>query len=105
MFGSVERYLRRKTYCASLVTGPEFFHTREALKSKQKNLKQLGKGNKPKAADPITDNDIEKLFEAGELGTNSPASLLNSMWLNNTLHFGVRAGGEEHRHIQWGDVE
>ena len=77
------------------------------MKSKQKNLKQLGKGNKPKTADPgIPDDDIEKLFEAGELGTSSPASLLNSMWLNNyTLHFVDRTGGEENRHVQWGDVE
>lgn len=104
MLGSFERFLRRKTYSSSLISSSEFYGTRETLKSKQKNLKQQGKCNKPKAADALNDTDIEKLFEASELGTKTPTSLLNSLWLNNTLHFGVRGGGEEHRNIQWGDI-
>ena len=24
--------------------------------------------------------------------------------MNNTLHFGVRGGGEEHRNSHWGDI-
>lgn len=104
MLGSFERYLRRQEYSVSLITGADFYGTREALKSKQRNLKQLGKGNKPKTADALDDNDIEKLFEASELGVKTPTSLLNTMWLNNTLHFGIRGGGEEHRNILWGDI-
>ena len=35
----------------------------------------------------MTDDDIEKIFEFRELGTSCPASLLKSIWLNNTLQF------------------
>jgi len=31
-------------------------------------------------------------------------SLLNSMWLNMTMHFGLR-GRQEHTQMLWGDVE
>jgi hypothetical protein len=27
------------------------------------------------------------------------------MWYLNTLHFGNRGGGEEHRRLKWGDIE
>ena len=27
------------------------------------------------------------------------------MWYLNTLHFGIRGGGEEHRRLKWGDIE
>ena len=68
MIGSIERYLRCKSYSASFVTRAESFGTREILKSKQnKTLNNLGKEAKPKTADAITDDDIEKLFEASEL--------------------------------------
>ena len=34
----------------------------------------------------------------------SPEALLNTLWLNNTLHFELR-GCEEHRDMCWGDVK
>ena len=34
----------------------------------------------------------------------SPEALLNTLWLNNTLHFGLR-GCKEHRDMCWGDVK
>ena len=43
----------------------------------------MGKGNKPNAADPITDEEIELLYEKRILGKNTPKSLLNTIWLNN----------------------
>ena len=30
--------------------------------------------------------------------------MLNSLWLNNTIHFGMR-GRQEHQTLLWGDVE
>jgi hypothetical protein len=58
----------------------EFSRTREVLKCKQKNLKTQCKGNIPKRADPIDDNnDIALLYEKGCLDTSTPISLLNTM--------------------------
>jgi len=34
----------------------------------------------------------------------NPESLVNTVWLNNSLHFGMR-GRQEHSDMMWGDVE
>ena len=39
----------------------------------------------------------------GLLGTRNPEVLLNTLWLNSTMHFGLR-GSKEHRDMCWGDV-
>lgn len=31
-------------------------------------------------------------------------AILNTMWLNNTVHFGLR-GRQEHEKMLWGDIE
>ena len=43
---SIERCLKKCRYSESVITGQNFARTRDALKSKQKHLKRLGKGNK-----------------------------------------------------------
>ena len=105
ILGSLERHLKRHKYGTSLVTCHEFSNAREALKSKQKDLKKQGLGNKPKTADAINENEINELYNQQQLGNATPASLLNTIWLNNTLHFGIRAGGEEHRSLCFGDLK
>jgi hypothetical protein len=49
----------------------------EALKAKQKQLKQQGKGNKPKRACPLTDEETNILYNRNVLGSHTPQSLLN----------------------------
>ena len=105
ILGSIERYLRRHNYGYSVISGHEFSNAREALKCKQKDLKRQGKGNKPQAADAVTEEHIDKLYESDQLGTKTPSSLINTLWFNNTLHFGMRAGGAEHRQLCWGDLQ
>ena len=41
---SVERHLKKQGYSDSIITGQPYAKTRDALKSKQKQLKRLGKG-------------------------------------------------------------
>ena len=36
--------------------------------------------------------------------TGNPRALVNTVWLNNTLHFGLR-GVHEHVQMMWGDIE
>ena len=78
---------------------PKFTRLRDALKAKQKELKKQGRGNKPNATNALSKEEIDILFEKKVLGTSSPQSLLNTVWLNNILHFGLRE-----RNLRWGDV-
>ena len=65
----------------------------------------MGKGNRPRAADAITDAEMDKLYEVGQLGDHNPTALINTLWINNTIHFGIRGGGEEHRALCLGDFK
>ncbi|KAH3691621.1 hypothetical protein DPMN_190975 [Dreissena polymorpha] len=47
-------------------------------------------GNRAREAHPLSDTDIELLWEKGILGAESPKALLNTIWLNNCLHVGLR---------------
>ena len=38
------------------------------------------------------------------IGIHSPKALLNKMWLQNTMLFGIRGGTENHK-LRWSDIE
>ena len=76
----------------------------KVLKSKQKMLNKQGKGIKPNASVALTNEEIQIIYEKKLLGIESPEALLNTLWLNNCLHFGLR-GCKEHRDMCWGDVK
>ena len=103
ILSSIDRYLTRCEYGRRLFTKPEFTRLTDALKAKQKELKKQGQGNKPNATTALSGEEIDILFEKKVLGTSSPQSLLNTVWLNNILHFGLR-GCTEQRNVRWGDV-
>ena len=95
---SIDLYLRKKNYAF------DFTISKTLLKKKQKQLKSLGQGNRPNAADPLTDEDINNFYDRKVLGTDSPRALWNTVWLNNCIHFGMRLGKEQ-RDLRWGDLE
>lgn len=99
----IERFLREKQYPYSLVTSREFDTSRTILASKRKELKQKGKGNRPNAAEPLTTEEEAILREKQCIGLEDPTQLLNKMWLNNTMLFGLRGGIENHK-LRWGDI-
>ena len=66
-------------------------------------MKKEGGGNRPNAAPSLTDDEIMSLYQKYQLGQHSPQALINTLWLNNTIHFGLR-GVDEHRKLTWGDV-
>ena len=76
----------------------------ETLKAKQKQLKRYGLGNRPKATTTLTDDEIEILFNKTLLGLSSPQALLNTVWLNNMIHFGLRDVRIEQKELRWGDI-
>ena len=101
---SFDRFLRKKNYPTTIIEGDEFRKTRECLAAKQRELKKEGKGNKPNAARALTDEEVDILYGLNLLGSANGEALLNTVWLNNTQHFGLR-GCQEHRDMKWGDVE
>ena len=55
----------------------------------------MGKGNRPNAAEPLSDEDIDLFYNRGVLGIQSPRALFNTVWLNNCIYFGMRPGQEQ----------
>uniref|UniRef100_A0A8W8MMW5 ZMYM2-like/QRICH1 C-terminal domain-containing protein n=1 Tax=Magallana gigas TaxID=29159 RepID=A0A8W8MMW5_MAGGI len=105
MISNIDRALRRHRYEVSIMQSPDniFTATKQALKAKQKDLKQKGKGNRPQKADPLSDDDINIFYDSGVLGVTSPQSLLNTVWFNNAIHLGL-CGHQEHYNLCWGDI-
>ena len=82
----------------------QFEQTRKALQSKQRGLKREGMGNKPNASAALNEEDIQVLFEKDLLGSSTAEALLNTVLINNIIHFG-KLGCKEHRKMCWGDVQ
>ncbi|XP_071135768.1 uncharacterized protein KIAA1958-like [Mytilus edulis] len=100
---SINRHLMEKSGI-NILKDKEFHHSREVLSAKRKHLKSQGLGNKKMKADPFSSSEIDMLFEQNLLGTGNPEALLNTIWLNNTLHFGMR-GRKEHTDMLFGDIK
>lgn len=101
---SIDRHLRKNNYGFSVLNDKEFHEVQDILKKKQKQLKSIGKGNRPNAADPLSDEDIDTFYSRKVLGIHSPRALLNTLWMNNCTFFGMRPGKEQ-RDLCWGDLQ
>ena len=82
----------------------QFEQTWKALQSKQRDLKRKSKANKPNASSALSEEDVQVLYEKDLWGSSTTEALLNTVWFNNTIHFGLR-GCKEHTEICWGDVK
>ena len=105
IISSVDRKLKRMKYGFTILgegskSNDAFNLTRDAISAKQKVLKKQGKGNKPKKSQPLTDDEINMLYQKKLLGESTPESLLNTDWFNNTVHFGLR-GAHEHYNLRY----
>lgn len=100
---SLDRYLKSNYYPTTLSNGLEFSVLRETLRSKQKELKRAGRGNRPNAAEPLNDEQINALWENKQFGCDNPESLINTLWFFTTVGFGLR-GYDEHRQMCFGDI-
>ena len=99
MISSIDRKLKRNKYPVQIMQETNTNHfqlTRDALKAKQRTLKKMGKGNKPNATDPISDEEIDILYDRGILGGTSPKALLNTLWFNNCVSLGLRGTTENY---------
>ena len=67
----------------------EFDEVANMLSVKKKDLKRKGLGNKPNAAQPLEEDEIEKIWSTGALGLQNPRSLLHLVEWNNDTHLRV----------------
>ena len=104
LFSSFNRHLKECKYPVSLIEDVAFERARKCLEAKNKQLKKEGKGNRPNAAEALSDDEINILYEKNLLGISNGEALINTLWLFNSLHFGLRGCGE-HRQMCWGDVQ
>ena len=104
MIASFKKHLKKKNYGLSIITDLQFERTRKALVSKQKDLKRQGKGSILNASSALSEDDIAVLREKDLLGTPSAEALLNTLWFNNRMYFGLR-GCKEHHDMTWGYVK
>ena len=56
-------------------------------------------GSMKRQAEPLTEEEVEVLWEKGLLGDHSPQALLNTMVYMNSVYFTLRSG-EEHRELR-----
>ena len=74
----------------------------KALDARCKLLKKECRENRPFAAEAISDGSV--LYESNIRGISSAEPLINTVWLMNSIYFGLR-GCDERRQMRWSDVK
>ena len=67
-----------------------FEQARNCLEAQSKQMEKQRKGNKLYAAEALSDVEKNILYEMSLLGISSAEALLNTVWLFNSVHFGLR---------------
>ena len=65
---SIDRHIRSNNYGNSIKKGHAFDQARRVLTAKTMDLKEMGKRNKPNKAQPLTDDEVDKLYTTGRWG-------------------------------------
>jgi hypothetical protein len=68
MHASIHRYLSDKQYAANIKADDRFRYSRDVLSAKMKELKIIGKSNKPRAASAFTPDEIDSFLQHQLLG-------------------------------------
>lgn len=76
---------------------------KKVLERRRGELKEMGLGNHPHAAIPLTDEDIERCWESGAFGEEDPRTLQNTVYFFFSNAFGWR-GRDEQAGVQWCDL-
>ena len=100
---SLERYLKGKRYGKSIITGTEFVRSKEALVSKCRFLRKIGKGRKPNQKRAPTQEEIQTIWESGAIGGDDPESLQLAMWWIINSRFRKRSN-QENQALRWGNL-
>ena len=103
MLAGLDRYLRDMGKSFSILCDKKFKTSRQILNGKAIELREQGKGKKPRKADALTQDDEERLWQAGVLGTDTPKTLNYTIFYLLSQHFGTR-GRQEHHQIRIEDL-
>ena len=99
MQAGIERYLKEKGYCFSIIRDRKFATSQAVLEGKARLLREQGKGKRPNKACSLTSAEEESLWECCQLGASTALSLINTIWWQFTQHFGLR-GRQEHHNMK-----
>ena len=80
MQAGIERYLKENKYSVSIMNSREFAISRAVLEGKARKLRQMGKGKRPNKACSLTKEEINCLWECGQLGCTTPYAVINTLW-------------------------
>ena len=101
---TIQRVLMERGSKLDIKNDIKFEKSRRVLAAKRKELTKNGLGNKPNATRPLTDEEVNKLYEKGYFGLDSPVPLQRLMWWCLTTQFGYRAR-DETRKLLFGDIK
>ena len=104
MFSSFNRHLKECKYPVSVVEDVALERKRKCLEAKNEQLTKEGKGNRSNAAETLSDDENNILYEKNLLGISNREGLINTLCLFNSLYFGLRRCGE-HLRMCWGDFQ
>ena len=93
---------RRKPF--SIIRDKAFKPANEALDASLKDFARQGLISSTKHKRSISNEDLEALYAANQLGVNTPESLVNTAWFYTILYFG-RRGRENQRAMKPGDLQ
>ncbi|XP_068738942.1 uncharacterized protein KIAA1958-like [Montipora capricornis] len=96
MQAALDRHLRSQNYPKSILRDTEFLSSRKVLEGKARKLLEQGMGKRPNKAKSLTKEEEEILWENGQLGNQTPRSLINTMWWLLIMHLGLRGRQEHH---------
>ena len=102
MLASLDRYLRDHTKSFSILRDKDFAESRKVLNGKAIELREQGRGKRPKKAHALTEEEEDLLWERKVLGLYSPKSLNLSIY-RISQQFKTR-GHHEHRQIKLEDL-
>ena len=103
MLGSFKDTGKIRIMDASIISGLDFVKLTSVQKTKQYILKSERLGDLPRRAESLSDEDVNKLWQCNQLGPNNPESILNTLWWNNTIYFGIRSI-KPLVDMKWGDI-
>ena len=82
---------------------PKFKHFQDCLDAEMKRLTNIGIGSTVKQAEPLREDQEQKLWNLGLLGEDSPSVLLNTMGFLIGKNFPLRSG-REHRNLKFSQL-
>ena len=96
MYCGLQRFLRDNGRPGlNVFEAPTFKHFQDWLDAEIKQLTNIGVGSTVKQAEPLCEDQKQKLWNLGLLGEDSPSVLLNTMVFLIGKNFSLRSGREQ----------